>query len=239
MNVKAADFKNTNANFDKVTFVIIDGTLTIEKRNVTMTSANASKQYDGRALTSNKVTVSGDGFVRGQGATCDVTGTRTSVGTSANAFTYKLNNGTKASNYNIKKVEGKLIVTARNTNGPSDTNPSNDPTPPRRDIIEVITTAIKNVPRKISEKIHNRHAKVREIVKDKGEDEKVPLGKDKLENHDCCMLHFLIMLLAAILYGLFTHNLKKRQKELFQVREELDTELARRGLPTTKEQKEL
>ena len=39
------------------------GTLTIEKRNVTLTSATDSKTYDGTALTNDTVTVGGDGFV--------------------------------------------------------------------------------------------------------------------------------------------------------------------------------
>ena len=33
--------------------------------------------------------------------------------------------------------------------------------------------------------------------------------------------------------------MKKRQKKMFEAREELDLELARRGLPTTKEQEQM
>ena len=87
------------------------GTLTINKRSVTLTSASDSKVYDGTALTNDKVTVSGDGFVEGEGATYDVTGSRTDVGESDNTFTYTLNKGTKADNYTIEKTEGKLKVT--------------------------------------------------------------------------------------------------------------------------------
>ena len=235
MNVKAADFKNTNANFDKVTFVIIDGTLTIEKRNVTMTSANASKQYDGRALTSNKVTVSGDGFAKGEGATYDVTGTRTNTGTSKNTFTYTLKNGTKAANYNIKKVEGKLTITTASVTSNTPNTQAN-PTPQNRNVVQRVVTSVRNVPSRIARAVQETGAKVRELVN--AGDDNVPLGNQKLDDHKCCVLHFLIMLLTAILYGFFTHNLKKRQKKLFEVREELDTELAKRGLPTTKEQKQ-
>ena len=235
MNVKAADFKNTNANFDKVTFVIIDGTLTIEKRNVTMTSANASKQYNGRALTSNKVTVSGDGFAKGEGATYDVTGTRTNTGTSKNTFTYTLKNGTKAANYNIKKVEGKLTITTASVTSNTPNTQAN-PTPQNRNVVQRVVTSVRNVPSRIARAVQETGAKVRELVN--AGDDNVPLGNQKLDDHKCCVLHFLIMLLTAILYGFFTHNLKKRQKKLFEVREELDTELAKRGLPTTKEQKQ-
>ena len=90
-----------------------NGTLTINKRNVTLTSATASKTYDGNALTDNTVTTSGDGFATGEGATYNVTGSQKVVGSSANAFTYTLNSGTKEANYNITKTEGTLTVTSR------------------------------------------------------------------------------------------------------------------------------
>ena len=93
----------------------IPGTLTITKRNVTFTSASAEKEYDGEPLTNDKVTVSGDGFVNGEGASYNVTGSRTLVGTSENSFTYTLNEGTLAENYNITSVLGQLTVTDRNT----------------------------------------------------------------------------------------------------------------------------
>ena len=111
MALKASDFTNRNANFSKVTFVIEDGQLVIEKRKVTLTSGSGEKVYDGNALTNGEVTVSGDGFADGEGAAYDVTGSRTDVGESDNTFTYTLNKGTKADNYTIEKTEGKLKVT--------------------------------------------------------------------------------------------------------------------------------
>ncbi|MCR4857768.1 MAG: hypothetical protein K5890_06190, partial [Bacteroidales bacterium] len=93
------------------------GKLTITPRTVELTSATDSKVYDGTALTRNQqtdVTVSGDGFVTGEGATYDITGTQTLVGSSSNAFTYTLNSGTLAGNYNISKTEGTLTVTKAN-----------------------------------------------------------------------------------------------------------------------------
>ena len=87
-------------------------TYEITKRSVTLTSATASKTYDGQALTSTSITVSGDGFVKGEGATYNVTGTQTEVGNSANSFEYKLNENTLASNYDITKVVGTLTITA-------------------------------------------------------------------------------------------------------------------------------
>ena len=109
-------------NAGKVTVIVkgignYSGTTTtnyqITKRNVTLTSGSASKVYDKKTLTNDTVTVSGDGFVKDEGATYDVTGSRTKVGTSKNTFTYELKSNTKSSNYNITKVEGDLVVTAQ------------------------------------------------------------------------------------------------------------------------------
>ena len=93
------------------------GTLTINKRPVTLTSADGEKEYDGTPLTKNAqtdVTVSGDGFVEGEGATYNITGTQTLVGSSENTFTYTLKNGTLADNYTINTVYGTLTVTDEN-----------------------------------------------------------------------------------------------------------------------------
>ena len=111
MGLTAANFTNKSANFTNVEFVVTDGSLTINKRSVTLTSAPASKVYDGKALTNGEVKVSGDGFVEGQGATYDVTGSQTDVGESDNTFTYTLNEGTNANNYSIEVAFGTLKVT--------------------------------------------------------------------------------------------------------------------------------
>ena len=90
----------------------------ITPRNVTLTSDTASRKYDGTALTAKTVKVSGDGFAPGEGATYDVTGTQTEPNESSptsNTFTYTLNEGTLARNYNITKVEGTLTVTGSAT----------------------------------------------------------------------------------------------------------------------------
>ena len=87
----------------------------ITPRNVTLTSATDSKEYDGTPLTNNKVTVDGDDFAQGEGATYNVTGTQTKPGKSANTFTYTLNERTLESNYTIKTVQGTLTVTGSAT----------------------------------------------------------------------------------------------------------------------------
>ena len=111
MGLSEENSTNTNKNFAKVTFHVIDGSLVIEKRNLVLTSASAQKVYNGTELTAKDVTVSGDGFVKGEGASYDVTGTQTTVGDSENTFTYKLNENTNADNYTIETKNGSLLVT--------------------------------------------------------------------------------------------------------------------------------
>ena len=109
--IKRGDTVITN-DYGNVTYK--NGTLSITKRSVTLTFATDSKEYDGTPLTNANVTISGDGFVNGEGVTCNVTGSRTDAGTSANTFDkaapYTFNAGTKAANYNIALSEGLLTV---------------------------------------------------------------------------------------------------------------------------------
>lgn len=101
--------KDVTKNYADI--VKVNGTLTVEKRNVSLTSATDSKVYDGKALTNPKIEVGGDGFARGEGASYTVTGSQTEAGSSKNTFTFTLKKGTQASNYNITKTEGTLTVT--------------------------------------------------------------------------------------------------------------------------------
>ena len=90
----------------------VDGKLTVTARKVVMTSADDEKVYDGTPLTNDEITVTGDGFIEGEGVTYDVTGSQLDVGSSDNSFTYELNEGTLAENYIIETEEGKLTVTS-------------------------------------------------------------------------------------------------------------------------------
>ena len=111
MGLAVEQFTNTSKNFTNVEFVVTDGYSKVEKRNVTLTSASDEKVYNGNPLTNGEVTVSGDGFANGEGATYDVTGSQNDVGESKNTFSYTLNEGTNADNYEIAKTEGTLKVT--------------------------------------------------------------------------------------------------------------------------------
>ncbi len=86
-----------------------EGTLTVTPKAVVITSGSASKEYDGKELTCDKVTA--EGFVDGEGAEYKVTGSQTEVGSSKNTFEYTLNENTLAENYSITIVEGTLTVT--------------------------------------------------------------------------------------------------------------------------------
>lgn len=110
MQLKAEDFENLNANFENVVFIIVDKTLEISPRSLTLTSASDEKIYDGSPLINNKVTVSGDGFAEGEGAEYVVIGSRLDVGSSPNSFDYTLNDGTKPENYVISTSVGTLTV---------------------------------------------------------------------------------------------------------------------------------
>ena len=107
----AADFTNTNPNFENVVFQVVNGQLEITKRSVTLTSADAAKPYDGMALTSNKVEIGGDGFADGEGVDLTMTGRIVLEGTAENSFVYAMANGTAAENYDIKALFGSLTVT--------------------------------------------------------------------------------------------------------------------------------
>ncbi len=121
MNLKPEDFKNNSANFTNVKFQIVDGSLTITKRAVTLTSATpAEKTYDGNPLEDRTVSITSGSLATGDKFVADVTGSQTNAGSSANAFTYKLENAAGEElakdaegayrNYNVTKAEGVLKV---------------------------------------------------------------------------------------------------------------------------------
>ena len=137
-------------------------TYEITKRSVTLTSATASKTYDGQALTSTSITVSGDGFVKGEGATYNVIGTQTEVGNSANSFEYKLNENTLASNYDITKVVGTLTITAAPAPVIPAPTPRTPSTTPRTPSAPQVTTPVETVEKETTPKAEPKEEKVEE-----------------------------------------------------------------------------
>ena len=66
-------------------------------------------------------------------------------------------------------------------------------------------------------------------------EEKVPLAKRNLDDHECCILHFLIMLIALIIYAAYTRSMKKRQERIAELADELEMELLKRSQGEAKE----
>ena len=117
MNLAETRFENTNTNFKNVRFEVVeDGQLVINPRPVVLTSADLTKVYDGTALTNGDTPVTEmfgteNAFPEGEGLDYTFTGSQTLVGSSANTFTYKPNDNTKADNYTFEVKFGTLEVT--------------------------------------------------------------------------------------------------------------------------------
>lgn len=101
-------FKESNYAITKT-----EGTLTIAKRSVLLTSQSATKTYDGSALTRPAVTITGDGFVPGELAKVEATGSITNVGSTPNAIQYTTTGAFNPANYSIALSVGTLTVTAK------------------------------------------------------------------------------------------------------------------------------
>lgn len=104
-NVESSKYSNVKVSYTE------DGYLKINPRPITLKSGDASKTYDGAALTKKEVTVTSGNFVSGEGLDYNVTGSRTEVGTSENTYTYTAKAGTTLTNYTITEEKGDLTVT--------------------------------------------------------------------------------------------------------------------------------
>ena len=92
---------------------LLSGKLIINKRSVLITSQSATKTYDGSALTRPAVTITGDGFVPGELAKAEATGSITNVGSTPNAIRYTTTGAFNAANYSIALSVGTLTVTEK------------------------------------------------------------------------------------------------------------------------------
>ena len=116
---------------------------------------------------------------------------------------------------------------------PDNPRPNNSTRPSGQTTEPTGNAFVDNVVTPVVETVKEKAAKIQEVFN--SDDEDVPLADQNLDNHKCCILHFLIMLITLLVYALATKSMKKRQKKLHEVREELDCELARRGLPLSRE----
>jgi len=110
--------KSSNSKYKdyNIQFIVEDGSLTISKRHITMTSASDSKVFDGQPLSNNNVTLTQGSFANGEGVTYTVTGSQTQIGSSQNWFTFTPTSKTNMDNYVVNEVEGTLTVTAQGAN---------------------------------------------------------------------------------------------------------------------------
>lgn len=108
-------FSNTNQNF-QVDFLISDGELRIDRRQLTITSDSASKAYDGSELRADNITVSVPagvdytGFVDGEGIIPTFLGGPIDSGMMPNFFEYAPKSGTNLANYELDIQFGQLKV---------------------------------------------------------------------------------------------------------------------------------
>ena len=197
VKVTVAGLGNYTGSFTK--------TYKITKRSVTLTSATVSKVYDGSALTNTSIKVSGDGFVEGEGASYEVTGTQTSVGNSANAFEYKLNEKTLASNYDITKVVGTLTITAASAPVTPPTPPiSVSPPPVTPRYIQQVVPALTP-----QEEVKKEKTPKAEPKEEKVEKEKTP----KARPEKFWALINLICAIVTVLFGLLLLISKRHKSE--------------------------
>ena len=222
VTIKVSGLGNYRGSFTK--------TYKITKRLVTLTSATVSKTYDGQALTNTSITVSGDGFVEGEGASYEVTGTQTSVGNSANAFEYKLNENTLASNYDITKVVGTLTITAATAPVTPPTSPTPVSPPPvtPRYIQQVVPA-----PTPQQEEVKKEKTPKAEPKEEKVEKEKTP----KARPEKFWALINLICAIVTVLFGLLL-LISKRHKNKDDEEDDDDDETRQQAANKDDEEKE-
>ena len=106
LGVRDSNGNNVKDHYD---IEFVNGTMTIYPAPLTITTASASKVYDGTPLTADGASI--EGLVGNQTATVTATGSQTDVGTSKN--TYSIDWGTtRMLNYSIRENLGTLTVTA-------------------------------------------------------------------------------------------------------------------------------
>ncbi len=165
-------------------------------------TASASKTYDGSALTSTTVTVTG--LVKGDKIVVTATGAQTQVGSSKNTYSIDWQQVSK-DNYTLTDELGTLTVTA--APAPAPDNGGNTPTTPTTpsnnnggSIIDTIVDGMDDAYRTITGDTEDDAKKDEEKITD----DETPLANlDK--KRDTCWAHWymLVCALATVVYGIF------------------------------------
>jgi uncharacterized protein (TIGR02145 family) len=104
----AVQVRGSHPSYDTV---YCNYTLNVTCREVTLTSGESSKVFDGTELRNETVTVSGDGWIAGKEATYDGFLGITNVDTIENIFNYHLATGEVASDYCVTVNYDSLMIT--------------------------------------------------------------------------------------------------------------------------------
>ena len=107
-----ADEKDVTASFANIKTE--KGSLTVNPAAAAVTTGSASKEYDGKELTSAEASITGLTDADKAAVTVTTTGTITDVGTTENTYTIDWG-AAKSSNYTLSESLGTLEVTANNT----------------------------------------------------------------------------------------------------------------------------
>ncbi|BFL14465.1 InlB B-repeat-containing protein [[Clostridium] hylemonae] len=132
----------------------------------------------------------------------------------------------------IKMAKGGLVMNAQWSAAPvtpAGTNPGgttpggNDTAAPANAgtitpaaVIQTITEPVAAFVQNVGNAVG---ANVQQLVQ--SDDEGVPLANRASKDHKCCILHFLLLLLALLVEIGYTRSMKKRQERIFELREEI------------------
>ena len=111
---------NGNDVTEQFELYIIQGTLLVHPRKVTIASQSASKEYDGTILTAPDIRITGDGFVSEETPSIVVSGKQLHVGSSKNMFSYVYPEDVHDADYQISVKYGTLKISNRQERYPID-----------------------------------------------------------------------------------------------------------------------
>ncbi|MDO4176777.1 MAG: MBG domain-containing protein, partial [Bacillota bacterium] len=213
MGLTAEDFSSTSKNFSNVTFIVKDGKLSISKRTLILISASASKMYDGKALKAEEMAVSGDGLAEGEAIVYKWNDGQTEVGERDNEFTWAFVNAKISAELNDASVQASPALeqnyevttefgTLKVTEAPKVIPPQNGNGTTADTTYVTAGTA--------------NGAETTVISADK-----TPLANSLLDSN-CCILHLLIMLAALIMLLWYARDMKRRQRKIHDLEDELE-----------------
>ena len=218
MGLKPGDFTNVSKNFKTVDFQIVDdGWLLINPATITVTTPSASKTYNGTPLTADGTMT---GLVNGETATFTTTGTQTAVGSSQNTYTLTWDGTAKKANYTVVENLGTLTVTSVPTPPAPTPTPvppappvEPDPTPVVPPVAPVVPAVVPDTPVVPDEDTPEAPVEEKVEVEEEVEEEITDRGDYGLQDTNC-VLHDLLLLLAAIAEAFLYAKVKKDNEEV-------------------------